>query len=113
MSNVVKMTRLRKRSRTSTSGKSRSRCMATGMTDRMHDAIRLADEEANDEGIPEEFADCAILGVFTSMLVTITAQRKVIGPDALIKLIRLWCGAADGERQDDARADDRAQQQTA
>ena len=56
------------------------------LTDRMHDAIRLADEEADDVGIPEDLADCAMLGVFASMMVTVTAQRKIIGPDALIKL---------------------------
>lgn len=57
------------------------------LDDRLYDAIRLADEETNDEGVPEEFADCMILGVLTAVLVNIAHARNVLGPEALIKLV--------------------------
>ena len=57
------------------------------LSDRLYDAIRLADEEMNDEGIPEEFADCTILGVLAAVMVQITEARNIIGPEALIKLV--------------------------
>lgn len=57
------------------------------MMNRVYDAVRLADEEAKDEDIPEEYANCMILGVLTSVLVNIAHARNVIGPDALLKLV--------------------------
>jgi hypothetical protein len=61
--------------------------MGDKLTDRVYDAIRLADEEAKDIDMPDEFADCTLLGVLTSILVQITEKRNIVGPDALLKLV--------------------------
>ena len=57
------------------------------LMDRLYDAIRLADEEMNDEDIPEEFADSTVMAVLTSVLVSIAYARNALGPEALLKLV--------------------------
>jgi hypothetical protein len=54
---------------------------------RIYDAVRLADEEANDEDIPEEYVDCMILGVLTSVLVAISNGREVVSAKGLLALV--------------------------
>ena len=54
---------------------------------RLYDQVKIADVDAIEEGIPEEISDCMIIGVITSLLVTMTHARDVITPEALLKLV--------------------------
>ena len=55
---------------------------------RLYDQIKLADVDALEEDMPEEYSDCMIVGVIASLLVTITHTRNVVSSDALLKLVK-------------------------
>ena len=84
MSNVVK---LKKKKPDITAWKEQIEVLGDRFTDRLNDAISLSDADAEYENIPEEFADCTILGVLVSALVRTTEARNIIGPEALLKLV--------------------------
>ena len=67
------------------------------LMDRLYDQIRLADNDVSDEDIPEEFADCMILGVLTSMLVKIAYARNILSPAQLLTLVKYEIEAGDNE----------------
>lgn len=87
MNNVVKMATAKKKKPDIEKWKAQIAEHGDKLDDRLYDAIRLADEEMNDEDVPEEFADCTILGVLTAVLVHIAHARNVLGPEALLKLV--------------------------
>ena len=84
MSNVIK---LKKKKPDIDEWKEQVETLSDKLADRIHDAIRLSDDEAIDAGIPEEIYDCTIVGVLVSVMVVLAEARDVIGPEALLKLV--------------------------
>ena len=96
MSNVVKMAAKKKQPDIPMAWQTEINKLGDKLADRIYDAIRLADEEANDKSIHEEFADCSVVGVLVSMLVLIVNTRDVLSPDQLLALVQY-----EIERQDE------------
>jgi hypothetical protein len=88
MSNVIRMTANKnKHDPDAKKWKHQIEALGDRLVERLIDAIRLADDDADDEGMPAELADCAILGAIVGILVDHTYTRNIIGPDALIKFV--------------------------
>jgi hypothetical protein len=87
MSNVVKMV-AKKNKLPIEDWKDEIEEHAKKLMDRLYDQIRLADNDVSDADIPEEFAVCMILGVLTSMLVTIAHARNILSPAQLLTLVK-------------------------
>lgn len=96
MSNVVKLKAGKKKLEID-DWKAAIEALSHGLSDRLYDQIKLTADEADDEGMPEEIADCMIAGVFVSVLVYITHARNILGPEALLNLVKCEIEQEDEE----------------
>ena len=87
MSNVVKLA-AKKKKPGSDEWQAQIDQHGDNLMNRVYDAIRLTEAEASDDGIPEEYVDCMLLGILACALVQVAYTREVMPPDRLITFLK-------------------------
>ena len=55
---------------------------------RLYDQIRLTEEEASGDKMPQEHIDCMTVSVITQLLVLVASGRNTVGPASLLELVQ-------------------------